>query len=114
LIDLVWAESPTDVGEDTDVSLPAQHHLSQNFPNPFNPRTSIQFALPRRSRVTVTVYNLLGQPVDVLVNGELPAGNHTIHWNGTDYRGKAVSSGVYFYRFEAGDSVETRKMLLLR
>jgi hypothetical protein len=114
LVELAWTISPTHVVEDHQSSVPEKPHVSQNHPNPFNSDTWIEFDLPRRSRITVTVYNLLGQQVDVLVTDELPAGSHSINWHGTDRRGKTLPTGVYFYRLQAGEFVETKKMLLLK
>jgi hypothetical protein len=90
-------------------SLPTVFSLAQNYPNPFNPATQIEFGLPAPSRVELTVYNVLGQTVATLVNGDMPAGNHTITWDGS-----SVSSGVYFYRLTTNGFVETKKMMLLK
>jgi flagellar hook assembly protein FlgD len=88
---------------------------SQNYPNPFNPSTVIQFSLPEAAEVSVTVYNSLGQSVKELVtNRSMPAGNHQIEWDGTNYSGKTVSSGIYLYRIEAGQNMVTKKMVLTR
>ncbi|MFQ5498351.1 MAG: T9SS type A sorting domain-containing protein [Candidatus Zixiibacteriota bacterium] len=93
----------------TDAELPTTFAVDQNYPNPFNPSTTVSFALPEASDVNLTIYNVLGQEVEVLVNGEMPAGNHTIEWF-ADNR----SSGVYFYRLTANSFSETKKMLLLK
>jgi hypothetical protein len=106
-------KTPTAVGDESD-DLPISYHLSQNYPNPFNPSTSIEFDLPRRSIVKIGVYNLLGQEVSRLVDGEFPAGNHVVHWDGSTKSGVRASTGVYFYRLEARDHVEIKKMLLLK
>jgi hypothetical protein len=89
--------------------LPAEYELTQNYPNPFNPTTEISFVLPVTSPVSLKVYNALGQQVDVLVEETLGAGQHIVTWDALDY-----ASGVYFYRLEAGDFVQTRKMILLK
>ncbi len=96
------------------VELPSDFALMQNYPNPFNPETSLEFALPRNAHVTLTVYNTLGQVVVTLVDSELPAGNHEVQWRGDDQQGRAVASGVYFYRLQAGAETMTRKMMLLK
>jgi photosystem II stability/assembly factor-like uncharacterized protein len=83
--------------------------LSQNYPNPFNPSTTIRYGLPNRSHVTLSVVNTLGQLVAVLQNGEQEGGYHEVKFDGTGF-----PSGVYFYRMQAGDFVETRKLLLVR
>jgi photosystem II stability/assembly factor-like uncharacterized protein len=85
------------------------YELSQNFPNPFNPSTTIRYGLPQRSQVTLTVFNTLGQQVAVLQNGEQEAGYHEVRLDGS-----GLSSGVYFYRMQAGSFVQTRKFILLR
>ncbi len=96
------------------LALPEEFRLSQNYPNPFNPSTRIGFALPVASHVRLEVINILGQRVVTLADREIEAGNHEILWDGTNTRGKMVSSGVYFYRLEAGSFTETRKMVLLK
>ena len=95
-------------------NLPTTFGLEQNYPNPFNPATQIEFSLPVASSVALTVFNVLGQEVKSVINGEMPAGNHTVIWDGTSGTGNSVSSGIYFYRLEAGSFVETRKMMLLK
>jgi len=94
--------------------LPDDFALSQNYPNPFNPNTVIEYSLPVQAYVTLTVFNVLGQEVTRLAEGSKGAGTHTVTWNGTDIRGRMVTSGAYFYRLEAGDFKATRKMLLLK
>jgi len=91
------------------VSAPEQFSLSQNYPNPFNASTSISFALPQPGDVRLVVYDLLGRQVETLLDGYRPAGTHRITFDASDY-----SSGVYFYRVQAGERVETKRMLLLK
>ena len=95
--------------EDEFGSVPAEYTLSQNHPNPFNPTTTIKYRLPLSGEVSLIVYNLLGEEVASLVNGTVPAGNHRVSWDASN-----VASGIYFYRLQAGDFVQTRKMLLLK
>jgi len=91
--------------------------LSQSYPNPFNPSTTIEFSLPQTGFVTLKVYNILGEVVATLVNEELNVGTYTTQWNAS-----GVASGVYLYRLQAGNPsagsdqsfVETKKMVLLR
>lgn len=90
-------------------SLPTEFELMANYPNPFNPTTNIQFALPSNSNVKLTVVNALGQVVAELVNGELSAGVHDVSWNAVN-----MTSGIYFYTIQADNFVQTRKMLLLK
>jgi flagellar hook assembly protein FlgD len=84
-------------------------NLQQNFPNPFNPSTTIQFSLPKNGHASLQICNLLGEEVATLVSGDLQAGQHSIRWDAT---GKP--SGVYFYRLQAGQFTETKKLVLLR
>ena len=91
------------------------YDLSQNYPNPFNPSTTIDFALPRISKVRIVIYDILGREVVRLVDGDLKeAGNYRIQWNSQNRFGNTVATGVYFYRLEAGGFVSTKKMLLLK
>lgn len=96
------------------MALPQRFELSQNYPNPFNPSTHIRFELPKAAAVTLTIYNSLGQEVRRLVDGLKPAGYHTVIWNGKDQNGRAVPSGVYHYRLQAGDFIATKKMVLAK
>ena len=93
--------------------LPARMHLGQNYPNPFNPSTIIPYQLPVPARVRLEVFNILGQRVATLVDGERPAGFHTATWNATDASGRGVGSGVYLYRLLGGGERLTRSMVLL-
>ncbi|MBD3234497.1 MAG: T9SS type A sorting domain-containing protein [candidate division Zixibacteria bacterium] len=90
-------------------SVPANYALDEAYPNPFNAQTNITFGLPEAGNVNLTVYNLMGQEVATLANGEMEAGYHTVTWNASD-----VSSGIYFYKLTAGDRVFTKKMSLLK
>ena len=95
-------------------SLPQQFTLSQNYPNPFNLSTTISFYLPGKSDVSLSIYNILGEKVKTLVNGNLDAGNHTVTWDGKNESGSVVASGIYFYKLNAGDNVTIKKMSLLK
>jgi hypothetical protein len=97
-----------DIRERTD-ALPHQFELSQNYPNPFNPSTNISFTLPSRSFVSLKIFNVLGREVSSLYSEELPAGTYTRQWNAL-----AMPSGVYYYRLQAGNYIETKKLLLLK
>jgi hypothetical protein len=89
--------------------LPREFDLEQNFPNPFNPSTVIRYAIPVKSRVLLTVHNILGQVVATIVNESQDAGFHEIRFDAPN-----LSSGVYLYRLEAGKFVETRKLTLIK
>jgi hypothetical protein len=93
----------------TGESVPIKFALEQNYPNPFNPRTNIEFRIPNFEFVSLKVYDLLGKEVATLVNEEMDAGSYEIEFNP-----KGLSSGIYFYKLQAGSFVETKKMILLR
>ena len=93
--------------------LPEQFELGANYPNPFNPSTMIPYQLPVSMHVRLEVFNLLGQRVATLVNGEQPAGFHTVRWDATDEAGQAVGAGVYLYRLRGGGAEITQSMLLI-
>jgi len=93
---------------------PSEFSISQNYPNPFNPVTEFSITLPSETKVSVEIYNITGQKVNTLVKGVLPAGNHTLIWDGTNKKGESVSSGIYFYRVAAGEYVVTKKMVLTK
>ena len=97
-------------------TLPAAFSLANNFPNPFNPTTTIQYALPQAVDVELTVYNVLGQPVRTLVAEHQSAGRYVVEWDATDDSGHSLSSGMYFYHLQAGGGAfrKVEKMLLLR
>ncbi|MBN1481310.1 CotH kinase family protein [candidate division KSB1 bacterium] len=95
-------------------ALPKIFALQQNYPNPFNPRTTIVYQLPLATDVTVEVFNSLGQRVDVLVRDHKEAGVYRATWPGLDENGRALSSGLYFYKMTAGDFSAIRKMILMR
>lgn len=103
----------TDIELEEDLQ-PLNYRLEQNYPNPFNPVTQIEYTLPRRSYVQISIYNILGRNVRTLVNREKSAGIHSVTWDGIDEVGNTVSSGVYFYKLIAGDFVSSKKMLLLK
>lgn len=100
---------PLITGVEGKTQIPTRFSLSQNYPNPFNPATKIEFALPRESNVKLKIYNLLGQEVETLISKVMPAGNHTIDFDATK-----LPSGIYVYRIEAGDFIQSKKMLLMK
>ncbi|MBN2227001.1 MAG: T9SS type A sorting domain-containing protein [candidate division Zixibacteria bacterium] len=106
---------PLDADDDDPSNLPMSVVLQQNYPNPFNPATTIAYDLPRRTEVTLTVYNLLGQAVITLIDDAVQSpGHHTVVWNGLVAGGREAASGFYFYQLKAGDFRQTRRMLLLK
>lgn len=102
----------TAIGEEAEV--PTEFALKANYPNPFNPETTLEFALPKTSQVILTIYNLTGQRVRELVHSEYPPGYQRVIWDGRDQFGNPVSSGVYIYTLKAGTFSKTRKMILMR
>lgn len=88
--------------------------LQQNYPNPFNPTTTIEYALPKAGHVRITIYDMLGRHVRTLVDSRQPAGRFQTTWDGRDELGVSVGAGVYFYKIEAGEFVQTNKMVLVR
>jgi len=97
----------TSVGDES--SQPTEYVLSQNYPNPFNPRTVISFSIPQAGQVRLSLFDALGNEVKVIAAQEYSAGSHSINFNAT-----GLSSGVYFYRIEAGSFVQSKKMILMK
>jgi hypothetical protein len=95
-------------------AVPTAYALYQNYPNPFNPETDIRYQIPEGGQVQLTVYNVLGQTITTLVDGYRAAGSYTVRWFGSDQSGRGLGSGIYFYRLQAGDFSETRKMVLMK
>ena len=107
---------PTSV-EDRDNAIPSQFSLKQNFPNPFNPSTVINYSIPQSlnsSQIKLEIFNLLGQNVITLVDAKQVAGEHSIQWDGKDEAGNLITSGVYLYRLKTESFVEMRKMMFIR
>lgn len=98
----------TDVEKEKE-TIPTVFKLEQNYPNPFNPSTIIKFGVPERSNVVLKIYELLGGEVTTLVNEEMEAGWHSRVFNAAEY-----SSGIYIYRMQAGNYVNTKKMILIK
>lgn len=98
-------EKPTDITK----NLPICYSLEQNYPNPFNPVTTIRFSLPTEQYVKITVYNILGKEVAKIVSGKLEAGSHNVKFDGY-----GLTSGQYFYKLQAGNFSQIRKMILIK
>jgi pimeloyl-ACP methyl ester carboxylesterase len=113
LMPWVFAQSrtnqPAGISRESLSLSPGRCALYQNYPNPFNPSTNIQFSLFQSEFITLEIYNLLGQKVVILLEGKQEAGTHTVQFNGS-----GLASGVYFYRLQAGNFYETKKLILLR
>ena len=102
----------SDDDEPETSELPIDYSLDQNYPNPFNPTTNIRFSLTKPINVTLEVYTVLGQKVKTLINNELDAGYHSVAWDGTNDAGQSVVSGIYLYRIQTPNFVQSRKMTL--
>lgn len=109
----VQADVITGIASDEGI-LPRAFALRQNYPNPFNPSTTIRYQVPQSNDVKLVIYNMLGQTVRTLVDTRVPAGHHSVEWDGRDDGGKEMASGVFLYRLTAQDFVQSRKMLLIR
>jgi hypothetical protein len=105
---------PTGVGNDHLEIIPTKLQLYQNFPNPFNPSTTIQFDLPKQGQVKIQIYNVLGEKVAQVANSIYSAGTHQIKWDGKTVTGVQASSGVYFVRLEADNLTDTQKIVLMK
>jgi len=95
-------------------AIPLQYTLHQNYPNPFNPITTLRYDLPEQATVNIIIYDMLGRQVRTLLNQTQDAGFKLVIWNATNDHGKPVSAGVYLYKIQAGEFVQTRKMVLLK
>ncbi len=113
-IDIGCFESPGYTGNE-DYVLPVSQALTLcNYPNPFNPETTISFYNPQRVKVNLSIYNIKGQLVKTLIDEETSAGPHSLVWKGKDERGKNVASGIYFTRIKTDKSMQTKKMILMK
>ncbi len=104
---------PTSV-EEIGGQIPSTLELSQNYPNPFNPTTQIRFSLPEQANVKLEIFDVTGRRVTTLINEHMQSGNYTVTWDATDRSGRSVTSGVYIYRLQAGDMVESKRMMFLK
>jgi hypothetical protein len=109
-----WFQNPINIDVTPTDAPPKFTTLTQNFPNPFNPSTTIKFDLKEKGLVTLKVYNVAGQLVRTLVNGVRDANSYTVSWDGKNDRGGAVASGIYFYKMETKNFSQTKKMVMLR
>ncbi len=105
---------PDYVSIDSDVHPIQSFMLEQNFPNPFNPNTTIRYYIPETSRVTLSIYDIMGRTIRTLVNTDLPVGVYEYRWNGTDEAGNAINTGVYFCRLKAGEYTHTIKLAFIK
>ena len=94
--------------------IPNQFSLMQNYPNPFNPNTKIGFILPKKDYVNITIYDSRGKHIKSLINGYFNFGLNEIGWNSTNDKGRNVAAGVYIYKIQTSNYIETKKMILLK
>lgn len=97
-------------GKDTPTAI----SITANYPNPFNPSTTINFTLDRSGYISLVIYNIMGQSVRELIAGQMNAGIHNVKWNGRDDSGNAVSSGVYISRLNMGKQVAAKRLMLMK
>jgi photosystem II stability/assembly factor-like uncharacterized protein len=110
--DGVWTRDISEVMVDietADTELPQAYELAQNYPNPFNPSTEIAFSIPENSRVTLTIYDMLGRQVETLLDETKPAGSYKVNFNANN-----LPSGMYFYKIQSGDYSQTKRMMLIK
>ena len=110
----VQVKLPAGVEENQNFHHPQTYLLGQNYPNPFNPATFIQYQLPQKGQVVLRIFNMIGQEVRSLVNGEEQAGYYEVKWDGKDNFGQLLPSGIYLTQLQAGKFVATRKMVMLK
>jgi len=113
-IDMGAYENQNVIVNTDEVLIPLIIKLNQNYPNPFNPTTTINYSLKKNSKVTLNIYNIKGQKVKQLISDQLPAGQHSVVWDGSDENNKPVSSGIYFYKLKTGSYEQTKKMILMK
>lgn len=113
LSDLIANDITTTIQNETDSPQPTEYLLTQNYPNPFNPETTIRFELPEAGETKLTIYNITGQVIRILVNEYRQAGRFEVSWNGKNDSGKNVPSGLYIYKLEAGKRITISKKMLL-
>ena len=94
--------------------MPTEYALLHNYPNPFNPVTTLSYDLPEDALVNITIYDMMGRQVSTLVNSQQSAGYKSVQWNATNNAGQPVSAGLYLYTIQAGEFRQTRKMVLLK
>jgi hypothetical protein len=104
----------TDIADVSNPAKPEDYVLGCNYPNPFNPVTTIGYRVPGRNRVRIMVYDACGRHVRTLVDAWRPTGLHNVMWDGRNETGRQMASGVYFYQMTSGDYVQTRRMLLMK
>ena len=103
-----------ELNNDNDVQSPSSFKLYSNYPNPFNPVTTLRYDLPEHGLVNITIYDMLGKVVNNLINKNQNSGSKSVQWDATNNQGEPVSAGVYLYKIQAGNFSQTKKMILLK
>ena len=111
---LVMLPTGDDVSLADVTVMPEKFTLHQNYPNPFNPVTTLRYDLPENGNVNITIYDMLGRQVKTLINQNQDAGYRSVVWNATNNYGEPVSAGIYLYHIQAGEDMQTKKMVLLK
>jgi hypothetical protein len=115
LDDIYWEGGGTvKVIDDNDLGFPIKYILKDNYPNPFNPTTTLHYDLPEDAMVNITIYDMLGKKVKTLISQAQDAGYQSMLWDATNDYGKPVSAGIYLYEIQTNRFIQTRKMLLLK
>lgn len=109
-----YTDLPTDADDFSDLIIPREFSLAQNFPNPFNPTTTISFAVPRSGQAEVVIFDILGRKVRTVFHGSVPAGEMKLVWDGLDQTGHKAATGIYFYRVRYENGSLTKKMILMK
>ena len=99
---------------ENEAGMPGRYSLLQNYPNPFNPTTTLRYNLPENSHVTITIYDMLGRKVKTLINETQYSGYRSIIWDAIGNKGERASAGIYLYQIQAGEYMQTKKMVLLK
>ena len=94
--------------------VPELYTLHQNYPNPFNPVTTLRYDLPEDALVNIIIYDMMGRQIKTLINDHQAAGYRSLQWNATNNAGSPLSAGIYLYMIQAGDFMQTKKMVLLK
>ena len=109
-----WKDATLNIQEDVASSLPTHFRLMQNFPNPFNPTTNIQFEILERTDIKLELFDVMGKNVATLFKGSKNPGLHQIKWNGTNDQGQLLSTGIYFYKLTSKNLTQARKLLFAK
>ena len=114
IIDILYQSSYLNLAKDHNDIYPISYQLFQNFPNPFNPTTIIDYELPRTELVSLKIFDIMGREVSFLINEIQKPGRKSIIWDATNDLGQSVSAGMYFYTIQIGNFRQTKKMVLLK